>query len=109
MDNQPKGVPTINDCFLHGRHDGMVCKKCVDAAKSVEPMLEDFDLSRVRGIEVLDDKPFPIHWAIIGCESGPGRRPTRLEWVRDLVAQCRAAGVPVFIKQQARLELGGAD
>jgi hypothetical protein len=36
---------------------------------------------------------------IIGGESGPGARPFDLAWARATVAQCRAAGVPVFCKQ----------
>lgn len=40
-----------------------------------------------------------IDWAIIGCESGPNRRPMQLEWALDLVRQCQAAGVAVFVKQ----------
>ena len=40
-----------------------------------------------------------IDWVIIGCESGPKRRPFKNEWARDLVQQCAAAGVPVFVKQ----------
>ena len=40
-----------------------------------------------------------LDWVIIGCESGPKRRPCKLEWVRDLVQQCQAAGVPCFVKQ----------
>ncbi|GAF71172.1 unnamed protein product [marine sediment metagenome] len=44
-----------------------------------------------------------IDWVIIGCESGSKRRPCKLEWVRDLVQQCQAASVPVFVKQ---LDLG---
>ena len=40
-----------------------------------------------------------LDWLIIGCESGPNRRPCKLEWVRDLVEQCDAATVPVFVKQ----------
>lgn len=40
-----------------------------------------------------------LDWVIIGCESGPKRRPCRLEWVRDLVRQCKAAGIAVFVKQ----------
>jgi protein gp37 len=39
-----------------------------------------------------------IGWMIVGCESGPGRRPMKLEWAVDLVEQCKAAGVPVFVK-----------
>jgi len=38
-------------------------------------------------------------WVIVGCESGPGARPTRLDWVRSLRDQCIAAGVPFFVKQ----------
>lgn len=40
-----------------------------------------------------------INWVIAGCESGPGRRETKIEWLRDICCQCISAGVPVFIKQ----------
>lgn len=36
---------------------------------------------------------------IIGCESGPNRRPMELEWAIDLVRQCKAARVACFVKQ----------
>ena len=38
-------------------------------------------------------------WVIIGGESGPNARPLDLNWVRDILHQCREAGVPVFVKQ----------
>jgi protein gp37 len=38
-------------------------------------------------------------WPFIGGESGPGARPFDLAWARALIAQCKAAGVPVFMKQ----------
>src|SRR4029079_7875431 len=46
----------------------------------------------------------PIHvskldWVIVGGESGPGARPFDLAWARSIVQQCKAAGVPVFVKQ----------
>ena len=42
-----------------------------------------------------------IDWMVIGGESGPLNkvRPMKLEWVRDLIRQCRYYGVPVFVKQ----------
>lgn len=40
-----------------------------------------------------------IHWVIVGGESGPRARPLVLAWVRDVVRQCREAGVPMFVKQ----------
>jgi len=43
-------------------------------------------------------------WVVVGAESGPNRRPCQIEWVRSIVAQCQAAGVPVFVKQ---LDLDG--
>jgi protein gp37 len=45
----------------------------------------------------------PIHseidWVIVGGESGPGARTCRLRWISDVVEQCRAGGVPCFVKQ----------
>ena len=40
-----------------------------------------------------------IDWVIVGGESGPGARPMRAEWVRDIRDRCVAAGVPFFFKQ----------
>lgn len=36
---------------------------------------------------------------IVGCESGPRRRPCKLEWIRSIVEQCQAANVKVYVKQ----------
>lgn len=88
---------------------------------SAEPLLGPLDLTRLdAGIlpghkgymaNTLDTKIGPsgkphkhLDWVIIGCESGPGRRPMELDWAVDLVSQCKAAGVPVFVKQ---LDLDG--
>lgn len=38
-------------------------------------------------------------WIVVGGESGPGARPFDVQWARDTIAQCKAAGVPVFVKQ----------
>jgi protein gp37 len=40
-----------------------------------------------------------IDWVIVGGESGPGARPCEVDWVRSIVRQCGAAGVPCFVKQ----------
>lgn len=40
-----------------------------------------------------------IDWLIIGGESGPHARPCDVSWIRSLVQQCQAAGVPCFVKQ----------
>ena len=38
-------------------------------------------------------------WVITGRESGPGARPTRIEWVREVRDAAVAAGVPFHFKQ----------
>lgn len=40
-----------------------------------------------------------IDWLICGGESGPGARPCDVAWIRSIVQQCKAAAVPVFVKQ----------
>lgn len=39
---------------------------------------------------------------IVGGESGPGARPCDVAWIRSIVEQCKAASVPVFVKQLGR-------
>ena len=57
---------------------------------SAEPLLSSVDLR-----EWLPG----LSWCIIGGESGPGKRPVNLEWLRSIREQCKAAGVPLFVKQ----------
>ena len=40
-----------------------------------------------------------LDWVIVGGESGPGKRPVDLAWMRSIRDQCQAAGVPLFVKQ----------
>ena len=64
---------------------------------SVEPMLGPVDISQT--VTYWDDPSAGINWVIAGCESGPGRRPAKIEWFQDLKNQCVLAGVPFFLKQ----------
>ena len=40
-----------------------------------------------------------IDWVIVGGESGPGARPMKPQWVRDIRDLCSDAQVPFFFKQ----------
>lgn len=40
-----------------------------------------------------------LDWIIVGGESGPGARPCDIQWIRSIRDQCKAAGVPLFVKQ----------
>ena len=42
-----------------------------------------------------------LDWLIVGGESGPDFTPMDLSWLVDTVEQCRAAGVPLFVKQDS--------
>jgi protein gp37 len=78
---------------------------------SIEPMLEslpelpewinpgpcDHKRQSCEDIGCIGDKK--IDWVIVGGESGPGARPFDIEWARQVVRQCKAAGVPCFVKQ----------
>jgi hypothetical protein len=41
----------------------------------------------------------PLHWVIVGGESGPQARPMHPDWARSLREQCGAASVPFHFKQ----------
>ena len=56
---------------------------------SLEPLLGALPELNLSGID----------WVIVGGESGPGARPMKVEWVREIRQQCREADVPFFFKQ----------
>jgi len=64
---------------------------------SLEPLLGPIDLRRLIGFKKRDGAQ--LDWLIIGGESGPKARACNLDWIRSLVAQGKAAGVPTFVKQ----------
>lgn len=56
---------------------------------SIEPLLEDLGKINLDG----------IHWVIVGGESGGKARAMNIEWACSIRKQCRAAKVPIFVKQ----------
>lgn len=77
---------------------------------SAEPLLGPLDLGAVRvgcGWRAIYCGCSPnsgcghstLDWVITGGESGPGARPCQLDWLRNVVTDCREAGVPCFVKQ----------
>lgn len=54
---------------------------------------------REYSVLVGNDTTHKLDWVIIGCESGKGRRRCDPQHIIDLVEQCKAAGVPYFVKQ----------
>lgn len=80
---------SVEDQKRKGRIDVLRNVRAAVRFLSIEPLLEDLGDLDLTG----------IHWVIVGGESGPGARPFDLDWARSIVAQCRSAGTPCFVKQ----------
>jgi protein gp37 len=59
---------------------------------NLEPLLGPIKLKLMATYRTLEQ-------VIVGCESGQDRRPCKMEWIEDIVGQCRRARVPVWVKQ----------
>jgi protein gp37 len=75
---------------------------------SVEPLLEPVDL--IHWLSDFDSDN-GIHstkpdWCIVGGESGGNRRDCGVDAIVSVAEQCRAAGVPVFVKQDCAAKAG---
>lgn len=46
-----------------------------------------------------------IDWVILGGESGAQARPFDIRWAAKIVADCKAAGVPAFVKQMGDMPM----
>jgi len=80
VENRQHGLPRVN-----------LLRRSPAKARflSIEPLLEDLGTFDLTGIS----------WVIVGGESGPGARPMKPEWVRNIRRQCKDAGVAFFFKQ----------
>ena len=97
------GVSVENEAAAEKRIHHLVNTPAAVRFLSVEPLLGPVRLDAVQDDElgalwnVLDG--MGIGWVIVGGESGPNARPCDIDWIRSIVAQCKSAGVPVFVKQ----------
>jgi len=82
------GVSVENPRF-YWRIEGLKKIRATVRFLSIEPLLAPMNNLPLTGIS----------WVIVGGESGPGCRPMKPEWVRDIRDQCARADVPFFFKQ----------
>lgn len=70
---------------------------------SIEPMLGEISFRWAKWHPVRNsghlDGIKDINWVIVGAESGSNRRECKIEWIESIIAQCKSAGIPVFVKQ----------
>lgn len=81
-------MTTVTSDKTLGRVEQLQKVRCKLRGLSVEPLWTPVKL-QLRGIS----------WVIVGGESGSGAKPFHLEWARDILQQCRKAGVAPFVKQ----------
>jgi protein gp37 len=102
VDVDPLGLPSVWP--LPNVHLGVTCEdqqrandriplllQCPAAVRwvSAEPLLEGIDFDSLDGISLV----------VVGGESGPQARQCDVEWIRNIVGQCREAGTKCFVKQ----------
>ena len=68
---------------------------------SCEPLLGPVDL-HPGWLLPISPTTSKLNQVIVGGESGPGARPMNPDWARSIRDQCKAAGVPFFMKQMSR-------
>lgn len=77
------------------------CEQCSGLGRMYGPTWEEKDSWPCRKCDGSGRAPrmSALDWIVVGGESGPGAREFKASWARSTVAQCRAAGVSVFVKQ----------
>lgn len=75
---------------------------------SYEPALGPLHLHHVRACRRSESGTW-IDWLIVGGESGPGARPCKVQWVRDVVRDCDDQGVACFVKQMGAVVVDRQD
>ena len=92
--------------FLDGESSGWQCRECKSRNVNTEVQVGPDDVGTYKCNDCGymgsgEDAAWTplINWVIFGGESGPGARPCNVDWIRDGVRQCQAAGVPCFVKQ----------
>lgn len=100
------GVSTENQQWADIRIPALLDTPAAVRFISAEPLLGYIDFSRVPGFNRIG-LDLSSWWVIVGGESGPGARPMHPDWVRSLLDQCTAAGVPFLFKQWGEYRLNG--
>jgi protein gp37 len=90
LPNVHLGVSVDNQQWADLRVPALIGVEAAVRFLSCEPLLGPIDLRPwLHGLD----------WVIVGGESGPGARRMELDWAQEIVDDCLAADVPVFVKQ----------
>jgi protein gp37 len=98
----------INERYPDGAPDYMAFAVSVEDQESTNsrlPHLCSINGTRILAIEpmlnqiVLGEFVRQVDWVVVGSETGDSARPLKLDWVRSIRDEVKAAGLPFFIKQ----------
>lgn len=95
------GVTCENQEMANKRIPTLLRVPATNRGISAEPLLESIDLDGTCTPSTCWREG--ISWVVVGCESGPGRRPTHVDWIRSLRDQC--SGIASFFLKQ--MDVGG--
>jgi len=91
------GVSVENQEYANSRIPTLLKTPAAKRFVSYEPALGPVDFRP--WLTVTRQRDRMLDWIIAGGESGPGARPFDIRWARYAIQQCKAAGVPCFVKQ----------
>lgn len=102
LPNVHLGISAENQETLDERLPHLINTPAALRFLSLEPLLGPIELFKTKASSLLGRRfSEVIGWVIVGGESGAGARPCNIEWIRNIVAQCKAAGIPCFVKQDS--------
>ena len=90
------GVSVESEKYLH-RINALNKIRAAVKFVSLEPLLEEIHVEDYL-MGYCKGKNVGRFWVICGPETGPHRRPCKPEWIENIIEQCDAAKVPVFVK-----------
>jgi protein gp37 len=94
---------------LDAKHDHLLdCKDlCPVRGLSLEPLIGPIDLVGDSGVNSIEWNG-NANWVIGGGESGSKARPCNVDWLVAIADQCKAAGVPFYMKQYGSNPISGS-
>jgi protein gp37 len=102
------GVSCENQETLDKRVPALLATPAIVRWVSLEPLLSRVNFRWAHWEPLKRDAPTDeldglrrLNWVVIGGESGLLKdvRPFNIDWAREIIRQCKQAGVPVFMKQ----------
>jgi protein gp37 len=94
LPNAWQGVSVSTQAELDAARPYLLATPAAVRVLSAEPLLEGLELSRFFYGSLTSN----IHWVIVGCETGPNRRPCPIEHIKSVAAQVKAAGCALWVK-----------